>query len=100
MTCGDHAVSGGVLGVRGGAGTARGPADQVGGASRCVVRRLRGTGPVAGGTALQRAPLVLAHGTPDAGVLAGLQGPLQALVHDLATAADGAGLLDLQEGRS
>ena len=39
---------------------------------------LRGAGPVAGGAALESAALVLAHGTPDAGVLAGLESPLQA----------------------
>src|SRR5699024_6786999 len=54
----------------------------------------------AGCAALERAALVLAHPAPDAGVLAGLEGPLQAGLDDLAAAADPLGLLDLEQGRT
>lgn len=57
-------------------------------------------GPVAGGAALHGAALVLAETTPDAGVLAGLERPLQALLHDGAATADGLGFLDLQQRRT
>src|SRR3954451_21950273 len=56
------------------------------------------TGP--GVATLEGASLVLGKATPDAGVLSGLQRPLQAGVHDRAPAADGLGLLDLQQGRA
>ncbi|MGY3679845.1 two-component sensor histidine kinase/PAS domain-containing protein [Streptomyces sp. TE33382] len=58
------------------------------------------TRPVASGAALHRAALVLAEATPDAGVLAGLKRPLQALLHDGAATADGLGFLDLQQRRT
>ena|ERR1700722_14347378 len=47
--------------------------------------------------ALERSPLVLAHATPDAGVLAGVDGPAEALVKYLAPAADLLGLFDLKK---
>src|SRR6478735_1344654 len=58
------------------------------------------TRPVASGAALHCAALVLAEATPDAGVLAGLERPLQALLHDGAATADGLGFLDLQQRRT
>src|SRR5690606_17086785 len=58
------------------------------------------TGPVASGAALHRAALVLAESTPDAGVLTGLERPLQALLDHRAAAADGLGFLDLQQRRT
>src|SRR5918994_5809636 len=53
-----------------------------------------------GVAALEGAALVLGHAAPDAGVLTGLDGPLQAGFEDLATAADGLGLLDLSDCRA
>jgi len=58
------------------------------------------TGPVAGGAALHGTALVLAETTPDAGVLAGLERPLQTLVHHGTAPADGLGFLDLQQRRT
>jgi hypothetical protein len=49
---------------------------------------------------LDGAPLFFAHPAPDAGVLTGLEGPLQALVGHGAPPADGLGLLDLQKRRA
>jgi hypothetical protein len=46
---------------------------------------------------LERAPLVLAHPAPDAGVLPGVERPAQAFVHDGATAAHLFGLVDLEQ---
>ena len=46
------------------------------------------------------ATLVLGHAAPHAGVLAGLQGPREALGGDGATVADDLGLRDLGEGRA
>jgi hypothetical protein len=46
---------------------------------------------------LKRPPLVLAHAAPDAGVLATVDSPAEALVEYLATAADLLGFFDLQE---
>src|SRR6185312_1403079 len=48
-------------------------------------------------TTLDRAPLVLAHPAPDAGVLTGLECPLEAFGGHGAPPAHGLGLLDLQE---
>ena len=64
--------------------------------------RKRGSGSAAGAgcAALEGAALVLAHATPDAGVLAGLERPLQARVYDRASTANTFGFLDLQEGRA
>src|SRR5689334_9147108 len=56
--------------------------------------------PIASGAALHGAALVLAETAPDAGVLTGLERPLQALLHDGAAAADGLGFLDLQQRRT
>ena len=64
----------------------------------CCVASARATG--AGGAALEGAALVLAHAAPDAGVLAGLDGPLEAGVDDVAPTAHGLGLLDLEDGGS
>ena len=50
--------------------------------------------------ALERAPLVLAHAAPDAGVLAGLDRPAQALFHHRAAAADLFRFLDLEQRRA
>jgi hypothetical protein len=50
--------------------------------------------------ALQGAALIFAHSAPDAGILAGLESPLQAGVHYRATAAYTFGFLDLEEGGS
>lgn len=65
---------------------------------RC--RAFLGGATCAGGAPFKRAALVFAHAAPYAGVLAGLEGPLQAGVYDRAPAADALGFLDLQEGRS
>ena len=54
----------------------------------------------AGVAALEGAALVLGHAAPDTGVLAGLDGPLQAGVDHLTPAADGLGLLDLSDRRA
>ena len=51
-----------------------------------------------GGAALEGAALVFAHAAPDAGVLAGLEGPLEAGVNNRAAAADAFCFLDLEEG--
>src|SRR5690625_4428262 len=53
----------------------------------------------ASGATLQRAPFVLGHPAPHAGVLAGLHRPLQARLDDVAAAADGLSLLYLYESR-
>src|SRR5204862_6008727 len=53
--------------------------------------------PGTGGAALERAPLVLAHGAPHAGVLAAVERPGQATAGHGAASADGLGLGDLQE---
>ena len=53
----------------------------------------------AGCPALEGAALVFAHAAPDAGVLAGLQGPLEASVNNRAAAANALRFLDLKEGR-
>ena len=62
--------------------------------------RKRGSGSAAGAgcAALEGAALVLAHATPDSGVLARLKSPLQAGVDDGASTAYTFGFLDLQEG--
>src|SRR3954451_9617277 len=70
-----------------------------GGAGRPVVL----SGGVHPGTSLatlQCAPLVLGEPTPDTGVLAGAQGPVQARFHRRAASAYGLGLLDLHESRA
>jgi hypothetical protein len=54
----------------------------------------------AGGAALQGAALVFAHTAPDAGILTGLQRPLQARVDNGASTANTFCFLDLQEGRT
>jgi hypothetical protein len=51
-----------------------------------------------GGAALEGAALVFAHAAPDAGVLAGLKGPLEAGVNNRAAAANAFCFLDLEEG--
>ncbi|VXB04687.1 hypothetical protein ARTHRO9V_100121 [Arthrobacter sp. 9V] len=56
-----------------------------------------GSATCAGSAALERASLVFTHSAPNAGVLSGLQGPLQAGVHNGAAAADAFGFLDLQK---
>src|SRR5689334_11812540 len=48
-------------------------------------------------TTLDRAPFVFAHSAPYAGVLAGLECPLEARLGHRAPPAHGLGLLDLQE---
>src|SRR5687767_8353380 len=50
--------------------------------------------------ALQGAPLLFAHPTPDAGVLARLECPLQALVRDRTAPAHRFSLLDLKQRRA
>ena len=62
--------------------------------------RSGGADPGAGGAALQGAALVLGQAAPDAGVLAGAQGPLEAGLHDRAATAHGLGLLDLDDRRA
>jgi anti-sigma regulatory factor (Ser/Thr protein kinase) len=52
------------------------------------------------GPALERASLVLAQATPDAGVLAAVNSPAQALVKHAAPSADLLGLFNLQERRA
>ncbi|AOT05168.1 hypothetical protein ASPU41_19465 [Arthrobacter sp. U41] len=54
----------------------------------------------AGCAAFEGAALVLAHAAPDAGVLPGLEGPLEAGVDDWASTANTLGFLDLQKGRT
>jgi hypothetical protein len=51
-------------------------------------------------TALERAPLLLAHATPDAGVLARVDGPPKAVFDHGATPADLLGFFDLEERRA
>ena len=51
-------------------------------------------------TALQCASLVLGESTPDAGVLARAEGPVQARLHDRAALAHGLRLLDLHDCRA
>src|SRR5262249_5716571 len=51
-------------------------------------------------TALEGAPLLFAHPAPDAGVLAGVERPLEALLGRRAAPADRLRLLDLQQGRT
>src|SRR6185437_15418417 len=62
-------------------------------------RRLGHAGAGTGGAALERAALVLAHPAPDTRVLSGLERPLEALVNDVATAADRLRVFDLQQCR-
>jgi len=62
-----------------------------------------GSGHAGAGTgraALEGAALVLGQAAPDAVILTGLEGPLQAGLTHLATAADEFGLLDLEKGWS
>src|SRR5258707_1959200 len=59
-----------------------------------------GPGPGTGVATLERAPLVLAHATPDSGVLTGLDGPAQTPLGHVASPADLLGLFDLQQCRS
>ena len=66
------------------------------GLARCA--RLDGrAGAQPDGPALERAPLILAQAAPDAGVLAAVNGPAQALVKHAAPSADLLGLFNLQE---
>jgi hypothetical protein len=60
-----------------------------------------GLGGAAGacGAAFEGAALVFAHAAPDAGVLAGLEGPLKACINNRAAAANAFGFLNLEEGR-
>src|SRR5689334_8506819 len=51
-------------------------------------------------TALDRAPLVLGQAAPNAGVLVAVECPAQAGFDRLAAAANGLGLVDLQQGRA
>src|SRR4249919_274476 len=57
-----------------------------------------GADPDAGGPALVRPPLVLAHAAPDAGVLAALDRPLQAGFHHRTAPAHLFGFVDLEKG--
>jgi hypothetical protein len=59
-----------------------------------------GLGGAAGarGPALKGAAFVLTHAAPDAGVLAGLDRPLETRVNDGAAAANTFGFLNLEEG--
>src|SRR3954470_14714001 len=50
--------------------------------------------------AKHRAALVLGQPAPDAGLLAGLQGPLEAVVDDVARTADRLGVIDLEQRRA
>ena len=56
-----------------------------------------GAGTQAQRAALERPPLVLAHAAPDAGVLATVDSPAEAIIEYLAPAADLLGFFDLQE---
>jgi hypothetical protein len=47
-------------------------------------------------TALERSPLILAHPAPHARVLAAVDGPAQAFIHNRAAAADLFGFFDLE----
>src|SRR5439155_26791090 len=69
------------------------------GASRLAVGSGGGADPKAA-TALDGAPLFLAHPAPDAGVLTAVEGPPHALVGSRTTPADRLRLLDLQQGRA
>jgi hypothetical protein len=51
-------------------------------------------------TALERAPFVLAHAAPNAGILATFYGPLQAVLRYRATPADLLGLSYLEQRRT
>jgi hypothetical protein len=59
-----------------------------------------GPGPDPGGAALERAPLILAHTTPDAGILATLYRPVQAGLDDRAAPAHLLGLIYLEQRRT
>ena len=61
---------------------------------------LRRAHPRPGVAALESAPLVLAETAPDPMILAGLEGPLQALFAHVAASAHLLGLLDLEDGRT
>jgi hypothetical protein len=54
-------------------------------------------GPEPDRAALERSPLVLAHPAPHSGVLAAVDGPAQAFVHNRAPAADLFGFVDLEQ---
>src|SRR5699024_5987076 len=73
--------------------------------------RTPGTGPGSGGlnraaragaclTALERAALLLAHAAPHTGVLAGFEGPREALARNGAACADRLGFLNLRDRRA
>ena len=49
--------------------------------------------------ALERAPFILAHAAPDAGVLAGIDGPAKAFLNHRTASADLLGFFDLEERR-
>src|SRR3954449_11562784 len=59
-----------------------------------------GADPGASLTPLERASLVLGEPTPDPGVLARAQGPVQTRLHHRAAPAHGLRLLDLDQGRA
>src|SRR5438445_13579541 len=61
--------------------------------------RLRHPGAGTGVAALERSALVLGQATPHAGVLAGLESPGQAVLHDGAAPTDRLGLFDLKQRR-
>src|SRR3954454_7256373 len=65
-----------------------------------VVVRSGGVHPGPSLAALQCAALVLGQPTPDAGVLARAESPVQARLHHRAATADGLGLLDLHDRRA
>src|SRR5262249_44890522 len=69
------------------------------GVSSCAIGSGGGADPKAA-TALDGAPLLLAHPAPYAGVLTAVEGPPQALVGDRTAPADRLRLLDLQQGRA
>ena len=50
--------------------------------------------------ALDAAPLFFAQSAPNAGILSGVDGPLQAVIDNRAPPADRLGLLHLQQGRT
>ncbi len=62
------------------------------------VQGLLGSAAGPGCAALERAALVFAQAAPNSGVLAGLDGPLQAGVYHLAAAADALRFLNLKQG--
>ena len=70
---------------------------RAGGPARRLTRRSGGADAGAGVAALQRPTLVLAESTPHSVVLAGLQGPGQALFAHVTTTAHLLGLLDLED---